>query len=209
MKKTLTTPSGKTNTAMRARNLALFPLLFACATPLLAADAPKDPARQTSWGLYVDSREAYQMKTGERGQEMLLVDVRDPIEIMFTGFADVVDANVHYMTNNRQKWNDKKSVFAMEVNPAFEPLVAKALADRKLSKDSPVILMCRSGGERGAPSARALEGKGYKQVYVVTDGFEGDTVKEGDKKNWRLVNGWKNSGLPWGYTLNRVKFATE
>ncbi|MGB9354245.1 MAG: hypothetical protein WCB21_01785 [Azonexus sp.] len=127
MKKTLTTPSGKTNTAMRARNLALFPLLFACATPLFAADAPKDPVRQTSWGLYVDSREAYQMKTGGRGQEMLLVDVRDPIEIMFTGFADVVDANVPYMTNNRQKWNDKKSVFAMEVNPAFEPLVAKAL----------------------------------------------------------------------------------
>jgi len=179
MKKTLIAPSGKTNIAMRARNLALLPLLFACATPLFAADAPKDPARQTSWGLYVDSREAYQMKTGGRGQEMLLVDVRDPIEIMFTGFADVADVNVPYMTSNRQKWNDKKSVFAMEVNPTFEPLVAKA-----------------------------FEGKGYKQVYVVTDGFEGDTVKEGDKKNWRLVNGWKISGLPWGYTLNKGEFSS-
>lgn len=178
-------------------------------TTALAADAPKDPARQTSWGLYVDSREAFQMKTGPKGNEILLIDVRDPVEIMFTGFADTVDLNIPYMTANRHKWNDKKNVYAMEVNPAFEAQVAKALSERKLTKDAPVVLMCRSGGERGAPSAKMLEGKGYSQVYVVTDGFEGDTVKEGDKKNWRLVNGWKNSGLPWSYTLNKAKFPLE
>lgn len=195
---------------MRLRKtLSIAIFAIASISPLFAADAPKDPSRQTSWGLYVDSREAYQMKTGERGTEVLFVDVRDPIEIMFTGFTDVVDVNVPYMSSNRQKWNDKKNVYAMEVNPAFEAQVAKALADRKLSKDSPVVLMCRSGGERGAPSAKMLEGKGYKQVYVVTDGFEGDTVKDGDKKNWRLVNGWKNSGLPWGYTLNKAKVSQD
>ena len=195
---------------MRLRKtLSISIFAIASISPLFAADAPKDPSRQTSWGLYVDSREAYQMKTGERGAEVLFVDVRDPIEIMFTGFTDVVDVNVPYMASNRQKWNDKKNVYAMEVNPAFEAQVAKALADRKLSKDSPVVLMCRSGGERGAPSAKMLEGKGYKQVYVVTDGFEGDTVKDGDKKNWRLVNGWKNSGLPWGYTLNKAKVSQD
>ena len=195
---------------MRLRKtLSIAIFAIASISPLFAADAPKDPSRQTSWGLYVDSREAYQMKTGESGAEVLFVDVRDPIEIMFTGFTDVVDVNVPYMASNRQKWNDKKNVYAMEVNPAFEAQVAKALADRKLSKDSPVVLMCRSGGERGAPSAKMLEGKGYKQVYVVTDGFEGDTVKDGDKKNWRLVNGWKNSGLPWGYTLNKAKISQD
>jgi rhodanese-related sulfurtransferase len=195
---------------MRLRKtLSIAIFAIASISPLFAADAPKDPSRQTSWGLYVDSREAYQMKTGERGTEVLFVDVRDPIEIMFTGFTDVVDVNVPYMSSNRQKWNDKKNVYAMEVNPAFEAQIAKALADRKLSKDSPVVLMCRSGGERGAPSAKMLEGKGYKQVYVVTDGFEGDTVKDGDKKNWRLVNGWKNSGLPWGYTLNKAKVSQD
>lgn len=113
------------------------------------------------------------------------------------------------MVNNRHKWNDKKNVYAMEVNPNFEAQIAKALGERNLSKDAPILLMCRSGGERGAPSAKMLEGKGYSKVYVVVDGFEGDTVKEGDKKNWRLVNGWKNSGLPWGYTLNKSKFSTE
>jgi rhodanese-related sulfurtransferase len=183
--------------------------LLTMGAPLWAADAPKDPNRQTSWGLYVDSREAYQMKTGEHGKDILLVDVRDPIEIMFTGFTEVVDINIPFMSSNRQKWNDKKGVFAMEINPAFETQVAKALADRKLSKDSPVVLMCRSGGERGAPSAKALEGKGYSKVYVVVDGFEGDTIKDGDKKNWRLVNGWKNSGLPWSYSLDKSKFSGE
>lgn len=184
-------------------------LCMASASAAFAADAPKDPSRQTSWGLYVDSREAYQMKTGPKGNEVLLVDVRDPVEIMFTGYTDVVDLNIPYMTANRQKWNDKKNIFAMEVNPNFEAQIAKALSERKLTKDAPVVLMCRSGGERGAPSAKMLEDKGYSRVYVVTDGFEGDTVKEGDKKNWRLLNGWKNAGLPWSYTLNKAKFPLE
>lgn len=180
-----------------------------CASSLQAAEAPQDPARQTSWGMYVDSREAYQMKTGERGKGMLLVDVRDPIEIMFTGFTDIVDINIPYLVSNRQKWNEGRSVFAMEANPDFEPAIARALAARNLDKDAPILLMCRSGGERGAPSAKMLEGKGYKQVYVVTDGFEGETVKDGERKNWRLVNGWKNSGLPWSYKLNKSKFSIQ
>jgi len=65
--------------------------------------------------------------------------------------------------------------------------------------------MCRSGGTRGAPATKLLEGKGYKNVYVVTDGFEGGTVKKGEKKNWRIKNGWKNANLPWSYKLNKEK----
>lgn len=93
----------------------------------------------------------------------------------------------------------------MTPNPDFEAGIARALAERNLTRDAPIILMCRSGGERGAPSAKALEGKGYSRVYVVTDGFEGVSVKDGEKKHWRLVNGWKNSGLPWSYRLNKEK----
>lgn len=176
---------------------------------VFAAPAPENPERQTSWGLYVDSREAFQMKNSQIGQKILFVDVRDPIEIMFTGFTETVDINIPFLMSNPKKWNDKKNVYAMEVNKGFEASIDKALKERGLSKDDIVILMCRSGGERGAPSAKALEGKGYKQVYVVTDGFEGDTVKEGPKKNWRLVNGWKNSDLPWSYKLNQQKMYME
>ena len=149
------------------------------------------------------------VKNSQASQKILFVDVRDPIEIMFTGFTDTVDINIPFLISNPKKWNDKKNVYAMEVNKSFEPLIDKALKDRGLSKEDVVILMCRSGGERGAPSAKALEGKGYKQVYVVTDGFEGDTVKEGPKRNWRLVTGWKNSDLPWSYKLNQLKMYME
>lgn len=169
-----------------------------------AADRPTDPARQTSWDLYLSSTEAYEMKQSQGGK-VLFVDVRDPIEIMFTGFTDVVDVNIPIQIADRARWNDKKPVYVMAMNPRFEADIAAALQARELSKDIPVILMCRSGGERGAPSAKMLEGKGYKQVYVVVDGFEGDTVKDGERKNWRLVNGWKNSGLPWSYKLDKAK----
>ena len=176
-----------------------------CVYQLEAAEPPQDVSRQTAWGLYVDAREAYEMKTGAAGERVLLIDVRDPIEVMFTGFSDTVDINIPYMLSNREKWNEKKSVFAMEVNPHFADEVEKALVARNLPKETPIVLMCRSGGERGAPSARALEGKGYTRVYVVTDGFEGEIQQEGERENWRLVNGWKNSGLPWSYKLNKDK----
>jgi rhodanese-related sulfurtransferase len=169
-----------------------------------AADKPSDPKEQTSWDLYVDSKEAYEMKQ-EQGDKVLFVDVRDPIEIMFTGFTDVVDINIPYKLSNPANWNKKKPAFEMAVNQDFEPMVEKALKDRGLDKSAPIILMCRSGGTRGAPSAKMLEGKGYENVYVVTDGFEGGKVKQGEKKNWRTKNGWKNAGLPWSYDLNKDK----
>ena len=187
------------------RKFFSFLLLSVFIGAVFAADAPKDPARQTSWGLYLSAKETYDLKTGPNGQNILLVDVRDPVEIMFTGFTDVVDINIPFLLVNRFEWNDKRSIFTMTQNPNFEAGISKALKDRKLTKDSSVILMCRSGGERGAPSAKALEGKGYTKVYVVVDGFEGGTVKDGERKNWRLLNGWKNSGLPWSYRINGKK----
>ncbi len=169
-----------------------------------AADKPNDPKQQTSWDLYVDSKEAYVMKQ-EQADKVLFVDVRDPIEIMFTGFTDVVDINIPFKLSNPANWNKKKPVFEMVVNKDFEPLIKKALKDRGLDKSAPIILMCRSGGTRGAPSAKMLEGKGYENVFVVTDGFEGGKIKQGEKKNWRMKDGWKNAGLPWSYNLNKDK----
>ncbi len=191
---------------MSARVYASVILALAIAAPSFATAAPEpsDPKKQTPWGLYLTSKEAFDMKQA-KGGKVLFVDVRDPVEIMFTGFTDVVDVNVPFLLANRQKWNGKKSVFQMEKNPEFATTISQALKARGLGKDTPIILMCRSGGTRGAPSAKALEGKEYKSVYVVVDGFEGGTIKEGEQKNWRLKNGWKNSGLPWSYKLNKAK----
>jgi rhodanese-related sulfurtransferase len=86
--------------------------------------------------------------------------------------------------------------------------VEKLLARKGLSKESTVVVMCRSGS-RSAKAANLLAQAGYKNVYTVTDGFEGDTAKEGAHKGERVVNGWKNSGLPWSYKLNKEKMYWE
>ena len=174
------------------------------ATSVSAAESPEDPKKQTPWNLYVNAKEAYAMKQ-QIGDQMLFVDVRDPIEIMFTGFTDVVDVNIPFKLVDRSAWNPKKPVFNMFVNQDFEKEIAAALEVRGLSKAVPVVIMCRSGGTRGAPATKLMENKGYKKIYVVTDGFEGGTLKEGERKNWRLKDGWKNSGLPWSYKLNKEK----
>lgn len=183
------------------------PLLLAASiniATLQAAEIPKNPKQQTTWGLYVDSKEVAEMKQ-KLGDKMLFVDVRDPVEIMFTGFTDVVDINIPFKTADRSAWNKKKPVYNMSLNKNFEHDLDKALKARGLTKEAPIAIMCRSGGTRGAPATKLLEGKGYKNIYVVTDGFEGGKIKDGEKKNWRLKNGWKNAGLPWSYKLNKDK----
>lgn len=90
------------------------------------------------------------MKTGPEGDKVLFVDVRDPVEIMFTGFTDVVDVNVPFLLADRTQWNDKKNVLRMAPNPDFADAIARALAERNLGKDAAIVLMCRSGGTRGA-----------------------------------------------------------
>ncbi len=174
------------------------------AAPALAADAPENSEYQTEWGLYLTAKEAYEMKQAE-GDKLLFVDVREPVEIMFTGFTDVVDVNVPYMLVDPGAWNPEKPVLQMRENPDFAAGVAAAMEARGLDRNAPVIVMCRSGGTRGAPSANALRPLGLSQVYVVVDGFEGGTLKDDPRGPWRLKDGWKNSGLPWDYKMNKDK----
>ena len=49
-----------------------------------------------------------------------------------------------------------------------------------------------------------LAQEGFKNVYTITDGFEGEEVKDENSyfKGKRMINGWKNSGAPWTYELN-------
>jgi rhodanese-related sulfurtransferase len=65
-------------------------------------------------------------------------------------------------------------------------------------------LICRSG-DRSAAAANLLAEAGLKNVYSVVDGFEGDLATQGPKAGQRVVNGWKNAGLPWSYNLDKEK----
>ena len=43
-----------------------------------------------------------------------------------------------------------------------------------------------------------------KNVCNITDGFEGDEVTDTESLfiGQRMVNGWKNAGCPWTYSIN-------
>jgi rhodanese-related sulfurtransferase len=63
--------------------------------------------------------------------------------------------------------------------------------------------MCRSG-HRSAASIEKLAKAGFKNVYNIYDGFEGDKVKDKNDPNYgkRTIKGWRNAGAPWTYDLD-------
>ena len=57
--------------------LLLVPLSFAA----IAADAPEKASMRTKAGLYVDASETHAMLTRPEGRKVVLIDVRDPVEV--------------------------------------------------------------------------------------------------------------------------------
>jgi rhodanese-related sulfurtransferase len=159
-------------------------------------DVPK--AKQTSLGLYLTAREAYDKWKADPAR-VQIVDVRTPEEFVFVGHAEAA-WNVPLMLQT-YAWDASGRNLAMTPNPDF-------LARMKvLFKPSDTLLvMCRSGG-RSARAVDLLAGAGFKQVYSVVDGMEGDPVDDpaSPDAGKRVKNGWKNSGLPWTYDLDPGK----
>lgn len=154
--------------------------------------------------LAISAEEAY-AKTQQTAQPLLLVDVRDPVEIMFVGFTDAVDINIPFMTADRTQWNAERNIFPMQRNPEFVAQVKAELAKRGWDDNTEVITMCRSGSERGEPSAVVLREAGLVNARFIVHGFQGDALSEGPQTGMRLQNGWQNSGLPWSRSLNGDK----
>lgn len=141
----------------------------------------------------------------EDADEVLFVDVRDPVEIMFVGFTDAVDINIPFKSVDRTQFNEEKAVFAMPSNPDFASEVEKALKAKGLGKDDLIVTMCRSGSARGKPSADYLLSQGFTNVKYIDHGFQGDKIEDGEREGFRLKNGWQNSGLPWSSKINPDK----
>lgn len=119
-------------------------------TTLLATIAIAFSA-QAEEALSLTPQQTYDM-VQEQGDQLLFVDVRDPVEIMFIGFTDVVDKNIPFKLADRSTFLDDKGRFAMNTNPEFASQVENALKEKGLTKDDLVITMCRSGSSRGKPS---------------------------------------------------------
>ena len=157
--------------------------------------------KQTKLGLYMTAEQAYKY-TDANMDKTLFVDIRTPSELNYLGAATVMDAHVPAVFMDTSGWNDKKHRYNRAENKNFVADMDKALKKKGLSKNDTVILMCRSG-KRSATAANTLADNGYTKVYTVVDGYEGDKVKEGENKGKRMKNGWKNSGLPWTYSLDK------
>lgn len=166
----------------------------AAPAPEKKPELPKD--KQTQLGLYVTSKEAYDMWQKDQDKVKIL-DCRTPEEYAFVGHAPMAyNIPSKFM---KYRWDEKKKSYVMEDNPNFIKQVKKTF-----KPTDTILVMCRSGG-RSAKSVDKLAKYGYKKVYNITDGFEGDKIKDKNDPNYgkRTKNGWRNSGAPWTYDLDK------
>lgn len=168
-------------------SLAVFSV---AANALAGVDLPEK--KKTALGLYVNSQEAYAMWKSNPAK-VFIIDTRTPQEYTYIGHAPMA-YNIPSKLNT-MVYDEKKKTYKTVVNKNFLAEVQK-----RFKKNDTILLMCRSGN-RTAKAANILAKAGYKKVYNIYDGFEGDKVK--NKLSYyngqRMVNGWKNSGNPWTY----------
>ena len=180
-------------------------LLFCLGLPAHAADPADVPKKwHTPFGLYLTPEEAYAMKT-ETPYEVVLIDIRTRAEFKFVGMATVADANIPYrFLREDYVWSDKSSTYRTRINRDFIQDVQRLLNKKADPNAITIILMCQSGS-RAPKAAAELHKAGFKHVYTQFEGFEGIKAKEGPNIGQRVVNGWKNVGLPWSYKLDKDK----
>jgi len=113
----------------------------------------------------------------QNNPDTVLIDVRSAGEYTFVG---------HPPTAVLVPWKEAPE---WTINPNF----LNQVEDIVPTKETPVILMCRSG-HRSMQAAQALEAAGYTQVANMDEGFEGDLD---DNKQRSNINGWRFHQLPW------------
>jgi rhodanese-related sulfurtransferase len=178
--------------------------LTACGTAHAFDAATVPDIKRTRLGMYLSSQEAAKFMD-QNASKTLFLDIRTPAEVAFLGMPAQADANVPYMKEpDFPGWDNAKATLKLELNPDFLPEVRRRLSAKGLKGADTIVLICRSG-DRSAAAANLLAEAGFKNVYSVVDGYEGDLAKDGPKAGQRAVNGWKNAGLPWSYKLDKTK----
>jgi len=141
------------------------------------------------------ARQAYEKWQADSGKPIIL-DVRTPEEFMFVGHPEMA-WNVPLAAQS-YVWDAAAGEFPMRQLSDFVARVEQ-IAER----DDTLLVMCRSG-TRSAQAVDLLVRAGFRNVYDITDGMEGDVVESPNSvfHGQRMVNGWKNSGLPWTYDVD-------
>lgn len=115
----------------------------------------------------------------------ILVDVRSNMEFLFVGHPT---GAVHIPWIDEPDW---------DVNPNFVRQLRELLLGGIICDEgegcAPIILICRSG-KRSLEAGHALIQAGFRDIYNVVSGFEGDL----DERHHRSsLGGWRFDGLPW------------
>jgi rhodanese-related sulfurtransferase len=156
--------------------------------------------RQTSLGLYVTAKEAYDMWQADP-EGVKILDVRTPEEWVFTGHAPM--ATLVPFAFLAYAWDDEKKAFPWSLSPDFVRLV-----EERFTHDDTLLVSCRSGG-RSAMAINLLAAAGFRNAYNILDGMEGSQVSDPESvfAGMRRKNGWQMSGLPWTYELDPARMA--
>lgn len=148
--------------------------------------------KKTSLALYVTAKEAYDMWRANP-ENVKILDCRTTEEFIFVGHPPMAwNIPFAFQTYN---WDEEKKHFSMKPNPDFV-----AQAKKAFNPSDTLLVTCRSG-RRASMAIEMLAKAGFKKVYNIIDGIEGDIVCDSDSvfNGLRMKNGWKNSGLPWTY----------
>ena len=128
-------------------------------------------------------REAWELLSAN--PRAVMIDVRSSMEFLFVGHPK---GSVHVPWIDAPEWT---------VNPHFVTEVRKVMLGgiglTAASDEAPVVLICRSG-KRSLEAGNLLLEKGFKQVYNVLEGFEGELD---DQHHRSTCGGWRFHGLPW------------
>jgi rhodanese-related sulfurtransferase len=196
---------GRLQDRNRLRWIALLAVTIMLVSPAIPSEAgagQTEPSssqlpteKQTTLGRYLTAREAFEKWKAE-SMKPIIVDVRTPEEFLFVGHADMA-WNVPVAAQS-YVWDSTTRQFPMRLLPDFVSRV-----EQIANSDNTLLVMCRSGA-RSAQAVELLVRAGFQNVYNITDGFEGDLVDDPNSvfHGQRLVNGWKNSGLPWTYDVD-------
>ena len=112
--------------------------------------------------------------------QAVLVDVRSTEESKFVG---------HVPGSQHVAW---ATGTALTRNPRFvRELEAKLAKDG--GKDAVVLLLCRSG-KRSVLAAEAAAAAGFRHVFNVLEGFEGEIDAQQHRGGG---DGWRFHNLPW------------
>lgn len=183
-------------------------LVLALSSALAVESAQVPDDKRSATGLHLTAVEAAALKRADPAK-VLFIDVRSRAEAMLLGMPTLADHLVPLLDFSASwEWSADQGEYLQQANPRFVQDVEQRLTKAGLTKNDPVILLCRSG-TRSNSAAGLLSLYGFKKAYTVIDGYEGDLATSGPQAGQRSVNGWKNAKLPWTYQLDSTKVYRE